>query len=256
MLKTSIRFQFSKSVFLFTGILFVSSTAIDSKSLPAQASSDSSASIALHRKQVRGQVPGRQRGGARRRNCPDLRELAALAPMTEIQTQTLPETYVGGTTTAEYPTFWFYVPGLLSADLTAEFILQDATGENIYRIASADFATTEQTPGIIGITLPNSIAPLEIGHVYQWYFNLNCGSEAPLSVQGGVERIPLDPNLENQLANAAPQAQASLYLENNIWYDAATILAELHRTNPTDAAIESSWMNLLQSIGLEDIPAN
>ncbi|NEQ26004.1 MAG: DUF928 domain-containing protein, partial [Microcoleus sp. SIO2G3] len=229
---------------------------IDFRSLPAQASSDSSASIASHDKQVRGQVPGRQRGGARRTDCPDLRALTALVPVTEIQTQTLPETYVGGTTTAEYPTFWFYVPASLDADLRAEFILQDDTGANIYRINSADFPASEQTPGLIGIALPASIAPLEMGRVYRWYFNLNCGSEVPLSVQGGIERIPLDPNLANQLANASAQEQANLYLANGIWYDAATVLAQLHRTHPTDATIESSWINLLRSIGLEDLAAN
>lgn len=252
MLKISTQLRFSKHL-LFAGLL-VGNTAIVG-SLPAQASLDRSASIAAHSKQVRGQVPGRQRGGARRRDCSGSREfaVAALVPATEVQTQTLPETYVGGSTTAEYPTFWFYVPYSLSADRSAEFILQDDTGENIYQIASADFPASERTPGMIGISLPSTIAPLEIGRVYQWYFKLNCELEAPIYVQGGVERIPLDPNLASQLANAAPQEQANLYLTHNIWYDAATVLAQLYRTDPTNAAIESAWVNLLRSIGLEDI---
>lgn len=232
-------------------------TAIEVRSLPTQTSSDASASIASHQKQVRGQVPGRQRGGARRGDCPATSsELMALVPVTEVQTQTLPETYVGGKTAAEHPTFWFYVPYSLNADLSAEFILQDDSGQDIYRITSADFSTSEQTPGIIGISLPTSIAPLEVGKVYQWYFKLNCELEAPMFVQGGVERISLDSALANQLANASLQEQASLYLANNIWYDAATILAQLHRSNPTDAAIESSWINLLRSIGLAEIAAH
>lgn len=265
MSKTSTQLRFSKRL-LLAGVLLVGNTAIGG-SLSAQASPDRSAAIAApnkaapnkaaHSKQVRGQVPGRQRGGARRRDCPETsREfaVAALVPVTEVQTQTLPETYVGGNTTAEHPTFWFYVPYSLSADLSAEFILQDDTGENIYQIASADFPASEQTPGIIGISLPPTIAPLEIGRVYQWYFKLNCELEAPIYVQGGVERIPLDPNLANQLANASPQEQVNLYLANGIWYDAATVLAQLRRTDATNAAIESAWINLLRSIGLEDIP--
>ncbi|WP_190640734.1 DUF928 domain-containing protein [Oculatella sp. FACHB-28] len=222
---------------------------------PAQASSLTLTS--LQTKQVRGQVPGRRGGGARRGDCPAPSiELTALVPMTEVPTETLPETYVGGSTTVEYPTFWFYVPYLQTANLSAEFILQNDTGQDVYRITSADLPAFEHTPGIISISLPSTIAPLEIGRVYQWYFKLNCGTEAPMYVQGGIERIPLDPDLAYQLAHASPQERVNLYLENDIWYDAITMLAQLHRINSSNTTIESAWINLLQSIGLENIPTD
>lgn len=252
MKKASTRFSLSKNIFVLTSVLLIGNMAIDFALVPVQASSTTSDSILS--KQVRGQVPGRRRGGARRGDCPTIAtELTALVPVTEIATQTLPETYIGGSTTAEHPTLWFYVPYSLAADLTAEFILQDDTGQDIYQITSADFSTAEQTPGIISISLPSTSAPLEIGRVYQWYFKVNCGQGAPLYVQGGIERISLASELANQLANASPQEQANLYLTNDIWYDAVTALAQLHRASPTDTASESAWMSLLQSIGLEDI---
>ncbi len=252
MLKTSIRFDSLKHSLALTGISLVGSLAIDFAPIPVQARP--AISVSIQNKQMGGQVPGRARGGARRGNCPSAStELTALVPVTKVTTQPLPTTYVGGSTTAEYPTFWFYVPYSLSADLTAEFILQDDTGQAIYRTTSADFPASEQTPGLISIALPSTSAPLEIGKTYQWYFKLNCKTEAPLYVQGGIERVAVKPELANQLVNASPQEQANLYWKNGIWYNAVTILGQLYRTNPTDTTIKSAWNNLLRSIGLQDI---
>lgn len=252
MLKASTRRSFSRCILLLASVLFVSSTAIDTP-IPVAASPSTSDSI--YSKQAKGRVPGRRRGGARRGDCPATsRQLTALVPETEISTmQALPETYVGGSTTAEYPTFWFYVPYLLANHLSAEFILQDDTGRNIYRVTSTDFPATNKTPGIISISLPSTIAPLKIGKVYQWYFKLNCGMETPMYVQGGIERIPLAQDLAKQLASATPSGQANLYMQNNLWYDAVTVIAERYRTNPTDTTIKSAWANLLQAIDLEDV---
>ena len=255
MLKTSIRFNSLKRSLALTGVLLVGSLAIDFVPTPVQAGS--ARSVSIQNKQLDGQVPGRVRGGARRGNCPSAStELTALAPMTEDATRPLPKTYVGGRTTAEHPTMWFYVPYALTADRTAEFILQDDTGKDLYRVNSTNFPASEQTPGIIGIALPSTIAPLEIGKVYQWYFKLKCGLEAPIYVQGGIKRIPLAPTLASQLANASPQEQANLYLANHAWYDAVAVLAQLHRTKPTDQAISAAWTDLLRSIGLGDLATN
>jgi Domain of Unknown Function (DUF928) len=259
---TSFRLCFSQRRLLWLGILLSLNLAID---LPAHAYPALSSSIQPHfiqsqstqAKQARGRVPGRRRGGARRGDCPAASaELTALVPATEVVTQTLPETYVGGSTTAERPTLWFSVPSALTADLTGEFILQDAAGEDIYRISSANFPASEQTPGIVRVSLPATIAPLEIGKVYQWYFKLSCKTEAIAYVQGGIERISLNPDLANQLAKSSLQEQVNLYLANDLGYDAVNLLAQLRRTRPTDAAIRSAWVSLLRSLNLEDMGEN
>lgn len=248
MQKSSARFGFLKYALVLAGVLLIDGTAMSATS-PVIARTDPSAST--YSKQARGKVPGRRRGGARRGTCPNTStELTALVPAIEIPTQTLPETFVGSSTVAEHPTFWFYVPYSLTGDLTAEFILQNDIGQDVYRITSADFSESEQTPGIVGISLPSAIAPLEIGRVYQWYFKVDCGSESPLYVRGGIERVALEPNLANQLANASPQEQARLYQSNEIWYDAIAVLAQLYRTEPNNPTIEAAWADLLQSIGL------
>jgi hypothetical protein len=247
--------HFLKHTLVLAGVLFVGSPVIDFASTPVQASPNTSDSV--YNKQAKGRVPGRRRGGARRGDCPATStQLTALVPETSVSIQALPETYVGGSTTTEYPTFWFYVPYSLSADLTGEFILQDDTGQNIYRITSTNFPDTEVSPGIISISLPSSIAPLKIGKVYKWYFKLNCGMETPMYVQGGIERIALNSNLAKQLTKATPQQQAELYIKNNVWYDAVNIITQVYRTNPTDNNSKSAWINLLRTIGLEEIAVN
>lgn len=209
----------------------------------------------------RGQVPGRSRGGGRRDDCPAVSvPLTAITSQTEDTTQNPPIAIVGGVTTAERPAFWFYIPYTLNPELTAEFVLQDEAGTEIYKLSSPDFPNTEQTPGIIRVSLPAMVPPLEIGKVYEWYFKVNCGVEVPIYTNGGIERISLNNALSQQLAEASPQEQARLYQENGIWYDAITTLGNLWRSNSNDAVIAEEWNRLLQTLGIADIltvtPAN
>ena len=246
---SKVALTFSKRIIAVTGIFLLSASAI---ALPApSASANFSLFSSPSDKQSRGRVPGRRRGGARRGTCPNTQtQLVALVSAVEVETETLPETYVGGVTAAERPAFWFDIPYALSSELTAEFVLQDSQGQNIYRTTSADFATSHQTPGIIGIGLPSDIAPLEIGQTYQWYFKINCGSETPLYVQGGIERIALDPSLASQIESTAPLNLAALYQENDIPYDAVNAIAPLYLAQPNDPTIVATWTNLLRSLNL------
>lgn len=233
-----------------SGAFFLGTTAISIPALPAAASLNIFSS--LRDKQARGSVPGRRRGGARRGTCAETQtQLVALVDAVEVETQTLPEIYVGGLTTAEHPTFWFDVPYALSNEITAEFVLQDHQGQDIYRTTSADFAmSNRQTPGIISVSLPEELPPLSIGKTYQWYFKVDCGAESPLYVQGGVERIALDPSLARQLSTASQLEQAALYQTNEIWYDAVSAITPLYLTQPNSPDIHAAWTGLLQSLNL------
>lgn len=219
---------------------------------PIAAAANSTTSSVQAKQYGRGRVPGRARGGGSRGICPSVgTELTAIVPSTtEATAQGLPVTYVGGVTTAERPNLWFYVPYTLSAELTADFILQDETGTTVFQLSSTEFSASEQTPGLVKVVLPE----LAVGKVYQWYFQINCGADSPIYTQGGIERIPLDPTLDSQLAAASPQQQAEIYRNNDLTYDAITILAELHREQPTDTTITTMWNELLQSINITEIP--
>lgn len=70
---------------------------------------------------------GRRKGAAGRGNCATELRLTALVPAVE---KNLTEgggkaTYVWGKTTAEYPTFWFYVPYSSTSLRSVEFVLQE-----------------------------------------------------------------------------------------------------------------------------------
>ena len=211
-----------------------------------------SAARFLHPKQAPGQTGGSGKGGGTYGDCKQVSTpLTALARIDEKP----PVTYVGGVTTAASPTLWFYVPYPLSANLTANFVLQDAAGKTIYQVASADFAAAQpdEINGLVGLALPN----LEIDQDYHWYFMVNCDAsdpEVPIYVDGGIRRIQLAPDLESQLATLSPQAQAALYSQHQLWYDALAILANLRRARPADTALKADWDKLLQAMNITDIP--
>jgi hypothetical protein len=108
--------------------------------------------------------------------------------------------------------------------------------------------TLPQTPGIVSITLPS--APeyaLEEGQYYHWYFTLYCqsntSSQPDVDVNGWVQRVALTPERDRQINAATP----------DVWYDASANLAQSLRASPQDAKLKNDWLNLLKSIGLEDL---
>lgn len=208
----------------------------------------------------RGAPSGRPRGGASRGNCPSVSQpLTALVPATQktlgkeqVRNSSL-TTYesVWGLTVIEHPTFWFYVPYPLTLKLPIEFVLQDERGNYVYKIS---FTATETQPGIVRFQLPSTVAPLEVGKMYHWYFLIDCDRDAPVSVDGWIQRVPMSPTFMSKLQKATPLQQVALYADNSIWYDALTTLAELRIANPSDdATLSNQWVSLLKSVGLDAI---
>ncbi|NEQ29000.1 MAG: DUF928 domain-containing protein [Microcoleus sp. SIO2G3] len=182
---------------------------------------------------------GNRAGGGSRSDCPQMNpSLTALMTISN-----------SGTTVAERPTFWFYVPYSPEQVPVGEFVLQDENRKDIYRIPF----TLPDTPGFISFKIPSNRSPLDIGKQYRWYFNLYCDrqqSSSPIFVQGWVQRIALTPEIERQLKAAKPR-EDEVYAANRIWFDAIAHLADLRRTNPTDAALDRGWINLLSAKGVD-----
>ena len=84
-------------------------------------------------------VSGRRAGMGSRDNCPAVANaLTALIPLQEEQrvskqTDKSISGIVEGLTTSERPTFWFYIPYTKDLTASAEFILQDSAGSDIYQ---------------------------------------------------------------------------------------------------------------------------
>ena len=202
-------------------------------------------------------VSGRRAGMGSRNNCPAVpTALTALVPLAEqlpVNKTGKPSIgVVGGLTTNERPTFWFYVPYTQEANLSAEFSLQDSTEMDVYRNAIA----LPQKPGVIGVSLPNTAKPLEVGQNYRWYFKVRCQQQTaslPVYVEGDIQRINLDSNVTEQLkAVTDEQQKIAIYAKSGIWFDALNMLAKLRKTSG-DASVVEDWQSLLQSVNLDNI---
>ncbi len=149
-------------------------------------------------------------------------------------------------TTREHPTFLFYVPYASDEIRVGEFSVLVGLAETT-QLYKTRF-TLPQTPGIVSITLPSKPEyALEEGKFYHWYFELYCqsntSSQPDLDVNGWVQRVALTPERERQINAATP----------DVWYDASANLAQSLRASPQDARLRNDWVNLLKSIGSEDL---
>ncbi len=184
-------------------------------------------------------APARQ-GTPVRGGCASSNQLSltALVPKTKV-----------GRTISDYPTFFFYLPQT-DAQL-AEFILQDRSGNQIYK----QTLTISNLSGTIGISIPanKNVPPLEVGKSYRWSFSVICNSQDRSSDQmeiGSVRRVELSADILRQLEKADPRQKTVIYAQNGIWQDALSTLAAARRANPNDAVLKADWESLLDSVTL------
>ncbi|WP_223280389.1 DUF928 domain-containing protein [Nostoc sp. PA-18-2419] len=203
-------------------------------------------------------ISGRRTGMGSRDNCPAVTTaLTALVPLREEQKLSKTDKpilrIVGGLTTSERPTFWFYVPYTQELTASAEFILQDSAQNDIYRNAIA----LPQKPGIIGVSLPSNTS-LQVWKTYHWYLKVPCNQQqtasVPIYVEGDIQRVNLDSRMMQQLQTAVnPQQKVAIYAQEGIWFDSLTMLAQLRQKNPHDASVAEDWQSLLRSVNLDNV---
>jgi Domain of Unknown Function (DUF928) len=157
----------------------------------------------------------------------------------------------------KHPTFWFFVPYQSNQAAFGEFSLQDETNKDIYRTS---FQVAEK-PGIVSISLPSNIAPLEINKTYQWHLKIYCDdtkNQVPKKtsdfVFGSVQRVALKSDLERQLQLLnVPQKRIDFYIKNNIWQSALSDLGKVYFTPTQNNTFRQEWANLLKDMSLEDL---
>ncbi|MBD2771818.1 DUF928 domain-containing protein [Iningainema tapete] len=201
-------------------------------------------------------ISGRRGGMGSRNNCPAVEPaLTALVPLqaqNSKQKNTSDAGNVGGLTTSERPTFWFYVPYTQNLTASAEFIVQDMESKDVYRGAIA----LPPKAGVIGVSIPSNIAPLQVEQTYHWYFKVRCTEQktatVPIYVKGYIHRVNLDAGVMQQLQSSVdPRQKMAIFAQLGIWFDALTMLAQLRLTNPNDASTANDWQSFLQSVQLE-----
>jgi hypothetical protein len=206
----------------------------------SRAQLNSSIQIASYQQQspVRGR-PRRTKPAGTRSPCEQTNtDFTPLLPDTESE--------YSGFTLREHPTFWFYIPYKTDSVKSGSFVLKEREGNVVYPI---DFKLPK-TPGFISVTIPETVKPLEKNKQYIWKFVLYCASQnsdqpPSISHEGLVQRGNMD-NLEIQLRTAKLPERIKLYIDNKIWYDASTDLAQIH-------SLPQVWRNLLTAIGLEEL---
>ena len=161
-------------------------------------------------------------------------------------------------TASDRPTFWIYLPYTQAEASYGEFSLQNGDNE-IYRTRFK----LPAKPGIVSVSLPSTVAPLEVGKQYRWYFDINCSASAssddlstPASLTGTVERVAFSANFARELKTASkPLNRIATYAKHGIWYDAVTELAQLRLQQPDNPTLKQAWNKLLSDrhVKLEEI---
>ncbi|NES76360.1 MULTISPECIES: DUF928 domain-containing protein [Okeania] len=179
---------------------------------------------------------GRTRGGGTRAPesycTPGQTKLTALMPGDNV-----------GTTVADHPKFFVYVPEHKAE--SAEFEVFDKSGKSIY-LTKLDIS---ETSGIVKLALPKNVS-LTTNKEYTWRFAMICDEwdhSANESVEGIVKKVEISSDLENSLKNASPLEQAEIYAKAKIWNETIATVAELRNSYPTE------WEELLTSVGLHEI---
>lgn len=257
---TKIKFLVQHRTLIFTLILVLlglTNSPIKASSESVKLTNNSSNSKGISFKRIKApnrKIPRGTRQAARRgEGCPEVAiPLTALVPIAETASG---EQVVWGLTSAEYPTFWFYVPYPLTDKLPGELRIKttDEKGNSIYKTL---VRVTGTSPGVVGVRLPSTEAPLKIGELYTYQFVVGCKPKEASEneyVAASVERREQPAAIASQLKTATPRERAILYAQEGFWDEALTTLGELRRKNPNDAGLTADWGALLEEGGLNEI---
>lgn len=156
-------------------------------------------------------------------------------------------------TTAEHPSFYFYVPQTAKQIQGLEFVLRD--NESVAPLYKKTFQPVGQA-GIVSVTIPAQQAPLKTGKAYTWSLSMICdprNRDQDLYLQGKIERVQ-DDNLTEQIQETKqPLDQAVIYATAGFWENAITTLANLRRQRPNDPEVQKYWTDLLNSVDLQEV---
>ncbi|WP_232317168.1 DUF928 domain-containing protein [Anabaena sp. CA = ATCC 33047] len=156
-------------------------------------------------------------------------------------------------TTAEHPTFFFYIPETVKPIQGLEFLLRD--NESMETLYKKSLKPVEQG-GIVSVTIPTDQPALKTGKNYTWAFSMVCdyrNRDQDLFLQGKIERVQ-DENLSEQIQQTTqPLDQAILYATAGVWENALSVIANLRRERPNDRQVQKYWTDLLKSVELDTV---
>jgi hypothetical protein len=206
-------------------------------------------------------------GVARSGTCDSGGVLTAMMPPDKMAAITAENQLPIDYTISGYPSFWAYVPET-KEPTEAKFTLHVVDGKERKQVYSKQFRVDGRS-GLVGIRLPKSIAPLEVGQRYLWQMRLACGDpqkpeKHPL-IGSWIERV--DPmkldvtptfnpkELMKDLNQVDPSEQPKIYSALGFWHDAIGSLGALKQQKPADSQIAEDWKDLLSQNEMENLVA-
>ncbi|MCJ8282597.1 MAG: DUF928 domain-containing protein [Rivularia sp. ALOHA_DT_140] len=150
-------------------------------------------------------------------------------------------------TSAEHPTFFFYIPKI-SQEKELLFELKDSSGNILHEVS---FNPPEK-PGIVSVSLPTNKPALEVNQEYSWSILVDGDYADEDYPEGSIQRELPNQDLSNQLKAASPLDRVALYAENGYWEDSLRTVADLRQKSPQDQEIDIAWWNLLGTVNLEE----
>ncbi|MEM7771182.1 MAG: DUF928 domain-containing protein [Cyanobacteria bacterium P01_A01_bin.37] len=189
-------------------------------------------------------IPNRTAGGGSRNAgvCPtdSISHGASLVPILADDTQNL--------TALDHPSLLVYI----NNNEVSQLFLSVMGNEDGY-----DYQTVvpiSEDSGILKIALPNDAPPLLAGSIYQWSLAIVCGEslrpDDPF-VRGQIQRVELADAPRNTTIESV-----AFYVDNGVWYDAISTLADIRQVNAADVEVSSSWTALLGAVGLEEFASS
>lgn len=130
----------------------------------------------------------------------------------------VPEEKVVHYTALSQPNFYVYARMKSPIDLVFNLVIPDINADN----PIIQKPLTISQPGVKQIKLPTNVK-LKTGQIYLWQIGIPCKNNPERMAQAlraAVKKIPLDPDLENQLEQAnSTKERMEIYQNRQIWYD-------------------------------------
>jgi hypothetical protein len=165
-------------------------------------------------------IPDRRKPAGTRGSCQE-----TALPLTPILPN--PQPNFSGLTLSSHPTFWFYIPYQSDRVKSGRFSLE--TERDGIRVWHGTLKLPA-TPGFVSVTLPPTAKGLEEGKTYRWHFILYCNDEDEAE-PSFVFHNGLVKRARNSDFPAAYQPNLlAFYLNNQLWYDAASRLGEIRQS--------------------------
>ncbi|NET49709.1 MAG: DUF928 domain-containing protein [Merismopedia sp. SIO2A8] len=155
-------------------------------------------------------------------------------------------------TLTAHPIVFLRMPSLPGG--TVDFTVQNEAGtEQLYE---ATFELTTQEEGIVGIQIPETALPLEVGQIYAWQVMVTSSCPQPeynfrLHTGSWIERVAADEGMAT-IEQVEMRDRLPLYAEAGLWIDTLSTLAQLRWQYPNDADLNESWTSLMESVDLSE----